>query len=63
MAALERRIARLTEQIDAARTALAEHDQSDYSGLTAEMTRIGGLEAERDELEHRWYAFGELLES
>ncbi len=63
MAALERRIARLTEQIDAARTALAEHDQSDYSGLAAEMTRIGGLEAERDELEHRWYAFGELLES
>ncbi|MGN6127692.1 MAG: ABC-F family ATP-binding cassette domain-containing protein, partial [Humibacter sp.] len=33
VASLERRLGKLTERIDAARTALAEHDQSDYVGL------------------------------
>jgi ABC transport system ATP-binding/permease protein len=59
-AALERRIEKLQGQIDAAKAALIDHDQSDYVGLGAEMQRIGALEGERDELEGRWF---ELTES
>lgn len=62
LAALERRLGKLQEQVDAAKTALADHDQSDYVGLGAEMARIGALEAEMAELELRWYELGELVE-
>lgn len=62
LAALERRLGKLQEQIDAAKTALADHDQADYVGLGAEMQRIGALEAEMAELELRWYELGELVE-
>ncbi len=60
-AALERRLERLEEQISAARTALADHDQSDYVGLGAEMARIGGLETERDDIEARWFELTEQI--
>ncbi|GAB3267630.1 ABC-F family ATP-binding cassette domain-containing protein [Microbacterium lacusdiani] len=59
IAALERRIGRLTEQIDAARTALAEHDQSDYAGLAREMEAIGALQDEVAQLEERWFELTE----
>jgi len=60
-ASLERRLEKLQQQTDRARTALADHDPSDYLGLAAEMERIGGLEAERSALEERWYELGEQL--
>ena len=44
-----------------AKIALADHDQSDYAGLSAEMSRIGALEAERDETEERWFALIEQI--
>lgn len=58
--AAERKIEKLQGQIDAARAALADHDQSDYVGLGEKMQRITEWEAERDELEMRWF---ELTES
>lgn len=61
-AALERRTEKLQQQIDTARAALADHDQSDYVGLGAEMQRIGALEAEQQAVEARWYELSELLE-
>jgi len=61
-ASVERRLGKLQQQIDTARTALADRDQSDYAGLGTEMARISGLEAEQQELEGRWYELGELLE-
>ncbi|MEZ3159581.1 ABC-F family ATP-binding cassette domain-containing protein [Microbacterium sp. BWT-B31] len=61
-ASVERRLEKLQQQIDRARAALADHDQADFVGLGAEMQRIGGLEAEQQELESRWYELGELLE-
>lgn len=61
LAALERRLERLEKEIDAARVALADRDQSDYVALGAEMERIGTLESERDQLEARWYALSEQL--
>ena len=61
VAALERRLEKLESQIDAARTALADHDQSDYVGLGAEMARIGELEKERDGVEERWFELTEQI--
>lgn len=59
--ALERRLEKLEAQIAAARTALADHDQSDYVGLGAEMARIAELERERDAVEERWFELTEQL--
>lgn len=61
VSALERRLQKLEFQIAKARTALAEHDQSDYAGIGAEMTRIGELEKERDGVEERWFELTEQL--
>ncbi|WP_322411815.1 ABC-F family ATP-binding cassette domain-containing protein [Microbacterium invictum] len=60
-AALERRIEKLESEVSRAKIALAEHDQSDYTGLSAEMSRIGALEAERDATEERWFALIEQI--
>lgn len=60
-AALERRLEKLEKQIAAARAALADHDQSDYVGLAAEMAKIGELESERDEVEERWFELTEQM--
>jgi ABC-type multidrug transport system ATPase subunit len=61
LAALERRLEKLESQIAAARTALADHDQSDYVGIGAEMAEIGRLESEREDAEGRWFELTELL--
>lgn len=60
--ALERRLEKLEARIAAARTALADHDQSDYVGLGDEMARIGTLESERDEIEARWFELTEQMD-
>ncbi|WP_248240476.1 ABC-F family ATP-binding cassette domain-containing protein [Microbacterium kunmingense] len=60
-AALERRIEKLEKEVSRAKIALADHDQSDYAGLSAEMSRISALEAERDETEERWFALIEQI--
>ena len=59
--AAERRIEKLTAQVDAARTALADHDQSDYVGLGEKMRQISELEAEVAQLEDRWFELTDLL--
>ncbi|GAA2914486.1 ATPase subunit of ABC transporter with duplicated ATPase domains [Microbacterium keratanolyticum] len=61
ISALERRIQKLTQQIDAAKHALVEHDQSDYTGLGEKMTKIGALEAEVEESELRWFELTEQI--
>lgn len=61
VAAAERRIQKLTAQVDAARTALADHDQSDYAALGERMRAIGELEAEIAALEERWFELSELI--
>ncbi|WP_282838251.1 ABC transporter C-terminal domain-containing protein, partial [Microbacterium flavum] len=61
VAAAERRIQKLTDQVNAARAALAEHDQSDYAGLGEKMRVIGEQEAEIAALEERWFELSELL--
>lgn len=61
VAALERRIQKLTEQVDRAKHALADHDQSDYEGLGVKMKAIGEQEAEIEELELRWFELTEQI--
>jgi len=54
LAATERKLAKLTEQIDALHVQMAAHDQSDYTGLGELTARLRALEAENTELEDRW---------
>ncbi|MFF2054015.1 ABC-F family ATP-binding cassette domain-containing protein [Leifsonia sp. NPDC058194] len=61
VAALERRLGKLQQQIDTARAALAEHDQSDYVGLGTKMESISAQEREVEELETRWFELTEAL--
>jgi ATPase subunit of ABC transporter with duplicated ATPase domains len=59
-ASVERRMARLQSQIDAAKNALADHHPADYQGLTKRMQEIGQLEADVTALEERWFELAEL---
>jgi ATP-binding cassette subfamily F protein uup len=61
IASVERRMARLTDQINDAKNALATHDHSDYQGLTKRMKEISALEADVQALEERWFELTELL--
>ncbi|KNY06326.1 ABC-F family ATP-binding cassette domain-containing protein [Microbacterium sp. GCS4] len=58
---LERRIQKLTEQVDKAKHALADHDQADYAGLGERMKRISDQESEIEELELRWFELTEQI--
>lgn len=62
VSALERRIQKLTAQVDKAKHALVDHDQSDYEGLAEKMKQIGALEAEVEESELRWLELSEQLD-
>jgi hypothetical protein len=62
LASIERRIAKVDAEITAKRTALADHDQSDFVGLGAKMAAIGQLETENVSLEERWLELSEQLE-
>ncbi|WP_409048383.1 ABC-F family ATP-binding cassette domain-containing protein [Microbacterium sp. HA-8] len=62
LAAIERRMARLTDDVARKRAALADHDQSDFTGLGEKMTEIGALDAENTALEERWLELSESLE-
>jgi len=61
VSALERRLGKLQQQIDKARTALADHDHADYVGLGAKMEAISAQEREVEELETRWFELTEAL--
>lgn len=62
LGALERRISKLSGQIEALDKQMAEHDPADYVGLTALGKDKGALEAEVAEVEERWMALAEAVE-
>ncbi|MFJ2544474.1 ABC-F family ATP-binding cassette domain-containing protein [Microbacterium sp. NPDC087589] len=62
VSSLERRIQKLTQQVDRAKTALAEHDQSDFAGLGDKMKAISDQQAEIEQLELRWFELTEELD-
>ena len=61
VSALERKIQKLTQQVDRAKLALADHDQSDYAGLGEKMTQIRELESEIEENELTWLELSEQI--
>lgn len=63
LASMERRIAKLTEQIHAETDALATLDQTDYVALQQAMAPIAARQAELDELEGQWLELADELEN
>ena len=61
ISALERRIQKLSDQVDRAKHALAEHDQADYAGLGEKMKAIQSQQDEIEELELRWFELTEQI--
>ncbi|MDT0158715.1 ABC-F family ATP-binding cassette domain-containing protein [Microbacterium sp. ARD32] len=61
LASLERRMQKLNDQVDRAKHALADHDQSDYAGLGERMKAIQAQQDEVAELELRWFELTEQL--
>jgi hypothetical protein len=62
LGAVERKLTRLGEQIAALHTTMADHDQSDYTGLADLTARLRALEAENADLEERWLELSEAAE-
>ncbi|HEY1840116.1 MAG TPA: ABC-F family ATP-binding cassette domain-containing protein [Mycobacterium sp.] len=62
IAAIDRRLARLAEQIEAKHRELAEHDQSDHVGITGLTGQLRDLESDVAELENRWLEVSEVIE-
>ncbi|WP_423494090.1 ABC-F family ATP-binding cassette domain-containing protein [Microbacterium esteraromaticum] len=58
---LERKMQKLNDQIDKAKHALADHDQSDYEGLGEKMRAIQAQQDEVEELELRWFEVTEQI--
>ncbi len=61
LASLERRLAKVEEQIDTLHDSMAAHDPSDYVALQAFAEKVRAAEADREALEQRWFELGELL--
>jgi ATPase subunit of ABC transporter with duplicated ATPase domains len=62
IAAIDRRLRRLGDQISAKHAELAAHDQSDHVGVTRLSQELRGLEDDVAGLENRWLELSEMLE-
>jgi ABC transport system ATP-binding/permease protein len=62
LGAIDRRLARLADQIAAKHRELADHDQSDHVGITRLTEQLRELEGGITELENRWMEVSEVLE-
>jgi ATP-binding cassette subfamily F protein uup len=61
LSSLERRVDKLTKQIQQLHEHMADHDQSDFAGLQELTEKMQTLQAESDEVEERWMEISELL--
>ena len=62
IAAIDRRLARLADQIAAKHRQLAEHDQSDHVGITRLTEELRELQDGVAQLESRWLELSEVIE-
>ena len=62
LAAIDRKLARLADQIAAKHRELADHDQSDHVGITRLTEQLRAIEGEVAEQENRWMEVSEMLE-
>jgi ABC transport system ATP-binding/permease protein len=61
IAAIDRRLIKLADQIKAAHQAMADHDQSDYQGILDKTRDLRALETEVADLETRWLELAEQV--
>ncbi|MCX7521790.1 ABC-F family ATP-binding cassette domain-containing protein [Microbacterium sp. STN6] len=61
ISSIDRKLARLADQVAAVHERLAEHDQSDYEGLGRLTNELRELEANIADLETRWLELSELV--
>ena len=61
LSALERRMGKIVTQREALVARMAEHDQSDYTGLAALTAEMSALQDENDRAEERWLELSEQL--
>jgi ATP-binding cassette subfamily F protein uup len=62
LGAIDRKLARLADQIAAKHRELADHDQSDHVGIARLTEQLRDLEGGVTELENRWMEVSEILE-
>jgi ABC transport system ATP-binding/permease protein len=62
LGAIDRRLARLADQIATKHRELAEHDQSDHVGIGRLTGQLRDLEGDVAEMENRWMEVSEILE-
>ena len=62
LGAIDRKLARLADQIAAKHRELADHDQSDHVGIARLTEQLRDLEGGITELENRWMEVSEILE-
>jgi ABC transport system ATP-binding/permease protein len=62
IAAIDRRLARLADQIASKHEELAEHDQSDHVGITRLTLELRELEEDVAGLENRWLELSDVVE-
>ena len=62
LASVDRQLARLADRIAAKHRELAEHDQSDHTGVTKLTGELRALEDEVAGMESRWLELSEVLE-
>ncbi len=63
MQALERKIAKLTADVDSIHARMAEYDQGDYAGLTALSDALRAIENDLETTEERWLEVVDSLEA
>ncbi len=62
VASIERRLAKLTGEVEGLHARMAEHDQGDYTGLARLTDRLREVEDEQGTLEERWLELSDLLD-
>jgi hypothetical protein len=60
--AVERRMARVSAEVEKLHATMADHDQSDYAGVGALAEQLRTLETENAELEERWLELSDSLD-
>ena len=62
IASIDRKLEKMTARIDALHVEMAEHDPSDFPGLSTLTASVEKIEAQMSELEHRWIELSELVD-
>ena len=63
LTATERRLAKLTSEVESLHQRMADHDHSDFAGLQSLMDALGSLQSETATLEDRWLELSDTLDS